>query len=38
MAARAEAVGDLWAEMPKRKRSLKQPIERLQKLMTKTAG
>jgi bifunctional non-homologous end joining protein LigD len=37
MAARADAVGDLWAEMPKRKRSLKQPIERLQRLMTKTA-
>jgi bifunctional non-homologous end joining protein LigD len=32
MAQRISAVGDLWAEMLKKKRSLKRPIERLQKL------
>jgi bifunctional non-homologous end joining protein LigD len=32
MAKRVDQVGDLWAEMLKRKRSLRQPIERLKKL------
>ena len=32
MAARAKAVGDLWAEMSRRKRSLRQPAERLKRL------
>jgi bifunctional non-homologous end joining protein LigD len=31
MAARLERVGDLWAEMRRRKRSLRQPIERLRR-------
>jgi len=34
MAQRISAVGDLWADMLKKKRSLKRPIERLQKLST----
>jgi bifunctional non-homologous end joining protein LigD len=33
MARRVTDVGDLWAEMPKRKRSLRRPIERLQRLV-----
>ncbi|HEX2341878.1 MAG TPA: non-homologous end-joining DNA ligase [Vicinamibacterales bacterium] len=33
MARRVADVGDLWAEMPKRKRSLRRPIERLQRLV-----
>jgi len=32
MKARIDKVGDLWAEMLKKKRSLRQPIERLKKL------
>jgi bifunctional non-homologous end joining protein LigD len=32
MAQRISAVGDLWSDMLKKKRSLKRPIERLQKL------
>jgi bifunctional non-homologous end joining protein LigD len=32
MAARVDRVGDLWADMRKRKRSLRRPIERLLKL------
>ncbi len=32
MAARLERVGDLWADMKKRRRSLKRPIEKLLKL------
>ncbi|HKG97087.1 MAG TPA: hypothetical protein VKA97_04710, partial [Pyrinomonadaceae bacterium] len=32
MVQRISAVGDLWADMLKKKRSLKRPIERLQKL------
>jgi bifunctional non-homologous end joining protein LigD len=34
MVQRVADVGDLWAEMLKRKRSLKRPIERLRKLST----
>ena len=34
MAQRVARVGDLWAEMLKKKRSLKAPIERLKKLIT----
>jgi bifunctional non-homologous end joining protein LigD len=33
--ARVKDVGDLWSELGKRRRSLKRPIERLKKLMTK---
>jgi bifunctional non-homologous end joining protein LigD len=33
MAARVAAVGDLWSALRTRKRSLKQPIERLQRLV-----
>jgi bifunctional non-homologous end joining protein LigD len=33
MARRVADVGDLWAEMPKRKRSLGRPIERLRRLV-----
>jgi bifunctional non-homologous end joining protein LigD len=32
MAGRVADVGDLWADMPKRKRSLRRPIERLRRL------
>jgi bifunctional non-homologous end joining protein LigD len=32
MADRIAAVGDLWGEMPKRKRSLRQPIEKLRRM------
>jgi bifunctional non-homologous end joining protein LigD len=32
MAARVRDVGDVWSDMRKRKRSLRTPIERLQKL------
>src|SRR5687767_14567655 len=32
MAQRIADVGDLWADLPRKKRSLKQPIERLRKL------
>jgi bifunctional non-homologous end joining protein LigD len=32
MASRVEEVGDLWAEMPKRKRSLRRAIERLRRM------
>jgi bifunctional non-homologous end joining protein LigD len=32
MADRVEAVGDLWADMPKRKRSLSRAIERLRRM------
>jgi hypothetical protein len=32
MKARVDKVGDLWAEMLKKKRSLRQPIEKLKKL------
>ena len=31
MAERIAAVGDLWGEMPKRKRSLRQPVEKLRR-------
>lgn len=34
MAQRISAVGDLWSDMLKKKRSLKRPIERLRKLST----
>ena len=34
MAQRISAVGDLWSDMLKKKRSLKRPIERLKKLST----
>ena len=34
MAQRVAQVGDLWAEMHRKKRSLKRPIERLKKLTT----
>jgi bifunctional non-homologous end joining protein LigD len=33
MSRRVADVGDLWAEMPKRKRSLRRPIERLRRLV-----
>jgi hypothetical protein len=33
MKARLDAVGDLWAPMRKRGRSLTQPIEKLRRLM-----
>ena len=33
MARRVDEVGDLWADMPKRKRSLRRPIERLRRRM-----
>jgi hypothetical protein len=32
MADRVAKVGDLWAEMPKRRRSLRAPAERLKRL------
>jgi hypothetical protein len=32
MEARMKDVGDLWADMPKRKRSLKRAIEKLRKM------
>ena len=32
MSGRIEAVGDLWTDMPKRKRSLKRPMEKLRRL------
>ena len=35
MAKRVEDVGDLWADMPKRKRSLRRAIERLRRLVEK---
>ena len=35
MARRVEDVGDLWADMPKRKRSLRRAIERLRRLVEK---
>jgi bifunctional non-homologous end joining protein LigD len=35
MGRRVADVGDLWADMPKRKRSLRRPIERLQRLTLK---
>jgi bifunctional non-homologous end joining protein LigD len=34
MAQRVAGVGDLWADMPKRKRSLRRPIERLRRMKT----
>lgn len=34
IAQRISVTGDLWADMPKKKRSLKRPIERLHKLST----
>jgi len=36
MAQRVSDVGDLWADLLKKKRSLKSPIERLQKLSTES--
>ena len=36
MAARIEQVGDLWADMPRRKRSLERPMEQLRKLVAKS--
>jgi DNA primase len=32
MARRVEVVGDLWADMPKRKRSLARAIERVRRM------
>jgi hypothetical protein len=32
MAARIAEVGDLWADMRRRKRSLRAPVEKLKKL------
>jgi bifunctional non-homologous end joining protein LigD len=34
MAQRVAGAGDLWADMPKRKRSLRRPIERLRRMKT----
>ena len=34
MAQRISVAGDLWADLLKKKRSLKQPMERLRKLYT----
>ena len=36
MAQRVSVVGDLWSDLLKKKRSLKQPIERLKKLSTES--
>jgi bifunctional non-homologous end joining protein LigD len=36
MARRVADVGDLWAEMPKRKRSLRRPVERLRRLVERS--
>lgn len=33
MPARVNKLGDVWAELPRRRRSLKRPIERLQRLL-----
>ncbi len=37
MADRVAKVGDLWADMRRRKRSLRQPIERLERLLASEA-
>jgi hypothetical protein len=33
MAARIESVGDLWTDLPRRKRSLRRPIARVQQML-----